>query len=403
MSRGESDSTVKKLDQALEDESRSHQNVVFGTFTIEAKDSLTSPHAEAFNMESLDSSVNHPINSATRVIREGRGEEELEEGVSPEAKPSSVFDTEVLQGMDCSDLLHFSYEGLKSITNNFSDELVSSGGNKLGEGAFGVVYFAKIIQDGREKQMAVKRLSAGESRVELQFKTEIEVLSRCKHENLVPLDGYSCDGPEWCLVYAFMPNGSLQDCLACSNGREPLDWRTRVRIGEGSARGIVYLHTFQDVPLVHRDIKSANILLDENLNPKVGDFGLVRLGGSGTHTRTLIKTTTVFGTSAYMSPEAFRGDISVKMDTFSFGVVLLELLTGLPSYAEERDEPDLLSYVQEREEDTEALLDRRAGNWNLNVTRDIFSLAGLCATVKKKRPTMVEVLQKYSSIAIQMG
>ncbi|KAK8394928.1 hypothetical protein O3P69_006011 [Scylla paramamosain] len=287
---------------------------------------------------------------------------------------------------------------IKEITNKFSDLPYDVGGNKLGEGAFGTVYLARVVLGGREKKVAVKRLASGENKVEDQFKTEIEVLSRCIHENLLPLVGYSCDGPDWCLVYDYMANGSLQDRLACLGGSPPLGWQLRVAIGEGAAQGIVYLHTHQERPLVHRDIKSANILLDEHFTPKVGDFGLVRLGSGGTHTATLIKTTTVFGTSAYMAPEAFRGDISVKMDTFSFGIVLLELLTGLPSYQEEREGCDLLSYVQESEAEPAELLDEKAGQWDSGVAIQLFGLADLCTEFKKRRPTMVQTLHNYRKI-----
>ncbi|CAG2066561.1 unnamed protein product, partial [Timema podura] len=122
-----------------------------------------------------------------------------------------------------------------------------------------------------------------------------------------------------------------------------LPWQLRLQIALGTSRGILHLHTAYEKPLIHRDIKSANILLDQDLQPKLGDFGLVRLGSSGQQSQSVAMTTTVFGTSAYMAPEAFRGDVSVKLDTFSFGVVLLELLTGLPPYDEGREGCDLVS------------------------------------------------------------
>ncbi|XP_066981990.1 interleukin-1 receptor-associated kinase 4-like isoform X2 [Macrobrachium rosenbergii] len=395
--REEGRNPVDELNRAKENE-RSHETVVFGTYLVSSKDiPLISPTAEAYNVDGV--SFNSQMDQPTKLI------DPREVDPASQAVQTHFFDNDLLEGMNCGEVFHFSYSCLKTITSDFSDIPFRDGGNKLGEGAFGKVYFAKITQKGREKEVAVKRLHASDSsetRIELQFKTEVEVLSKCIHENLVPLEGYSCDGPEWCLVYAFMPNASLLDCLSCANERQPLDWKVRLHIGEGSARGIVHLHTFQERPFVHRDIKSANILLDENMTPKVGDFGLVRLGGSGNNTRTLIKTTTVFGTSAYMAPEAFRGDISVKMDTFSFGVVLLELLTGLPAHDEEREEPDLLNHfleAQESEEGIGELVDWKGGDWDMEVFRGVLELAELCCTeVKKKRPTMVELLQKYSSV-----
>ncbi|KAK3866155.1 hypothetical protein Pcinc_028293 [Petrolisthes cinctipes] len=317
---------------------------------------------------------------------------------TPDSSQPQHLDTSVLEGLDASGFAHFPCTLMKEITNDFTGLHVDEGGNKLGEGAFGVVFLASVIVGGHPKRVAIKKLNAGEIKVEEQFKTEIEVLSRCVHVNLLRLVGYSCDGPAWCLLYDYMSNGNLQDRLDCKGGSAPLGWETRVRIGEGSARGIAYLHTMQDRPLVHRDIKSANILLDHDLTPKVGDFGLVRLGGSGTHTRTLIKTTTVFGTSAYMAPEAFRGDISVKMDTFSFGIVLLELLTGLPSFDQDREGCDLLSYVQESEATVDQLLDGQAGTWDYSVAKQLFALAELCTQAKKNRPTMVQLLTQYPNL-----
>ncbi|XP_068251024.1 interleukin-1 receptor-associated kinase 4-like [Palaemon carinicauda] len=395
--RDESHNAVEELNWAIENE-RFHENVVFGTHVVSSKDiPMTAPTAEAFNVNG--GNFNKPIDDSTRLI-DSRDVDPVSQ-----AAQTPVFDSDLLEGMDSGDTFHFGYSCLKTITNDFSDIPFSEGGNKLGEGAFGKVYFAKITHRGREKEVAVKRLHActvSESRIELQFKTEVEILSKCNHENLVPLEGYSCDGPEWCLVYAFMPGGSLLDCLSCADGRPPLDWKTRLRIGEGSARGIVHLHTYQERPFVHRDIKSANILLDENMTPKVGDFGLVRLGGSGNNTRTLVKTTTMLGTPAYMAPEAFRGDVSIKMDTFSFGMVLLELLTGLIAFDEDREEPDLLNYVletRELEDGPEELADSKGGDWDMDIFNELLDLAELCCTeMKKKRPTMVELLEKYSSI-----
>ncbi|XP_069997408.1 uncharacterized protein [Penaeus vannamei] len=386
-----------ELERAIQNDQRVHQDIVHGTFSVGVvKDTPDSLLTDRLSERSADDSRMQVNEEPTRVMDLSRNVLAASPGREEIQQPR--FNAEVLEGLDSSGVPHFRYSMLKQITQNFSDLPLDYGGNKLGEGAFGVVYLAKMYVGGKEKKVAVKKLNSGEARVEQQFKTEIEILSRCIHENLLPLEGYSCDGPDWCLVYTYMSNGSLQDRLACLSGTEPLDWTMRTRIGEGAARGIVHLHTFQERPLVHRDIKSANILLDDKLVPKVGDFGLVRLGGSGTHTRTLIKTTTVFGTSAYMAPEAFRGDISVKMDTFSFGIVILELLTGLPSYDEEREGCDLLSHVLESEGEKSELLDVRAGSWDPDIASQLFDLAELCTDDKRRRPTMVQVLENYSSI-----
>ncbi|KAG7171815.1 Interleukin-1 receptor-associated kinase 4-like [Homarus americanus] len=351
---------VEDLDKVLEDGLNSQQNFMYiheAGACGEVKENPSTCDINKDSHKNLMSTTTHIIDDRTRVM-DPSGNTTLEHS---QAGESLHLDAEVLQDLQSSGFTHFSYSLLKEITNNFCDVPLDLGGYKLGEGAFGMVYLAKIFHEDHEKKVAVKRLNSGEIKVEEQFKTEIEVLSR-------------------------------------QGGSKPLDWQTRVCIGEGSVRGIVHLHTYQERPLVHRDIKSANILLDKNFTPKVGDFGLVRLGGSGTHTRTLIKTTTVFGTSAYMAPEAFRGDISVKMDTFSFGIVLLELLTGLPSYDEEREGCDLLSHVQESEAEVADLLDISAGTWDIEVASQLFALAELCTEAKRKRPTMVQILRDYSSI-----
>uniref|UniRef100_T1HP97 non-specific serine/threonine protein kinase n=1 Tax=Rhodnius prolixus TaxID=13249 RepID=T1HP97_RHOPR len=240
-----------------------------------------------------------------------------------------------LDGMVCADnLRHYNYEDLSIGTKRFSEDM------ELGHGGFGSVY--KCYLREVDETVAVKRLRLERVAVrgleEIQFRTEVLTLSKLSHPNLLSLVGYSCDGPHLCLMYPFM------------EGSRVLEWKERYDIACGTSRGLLYLHTYSSKPLVHRDVKSANILLDENLTPKVGDFGLARQGSAGQNTSTVALTTTVLGTSAYMAPEAFRGDVSVKMDVFSFGVVgiitvksivLLELITGLPPFDEDREGCDL--------------------------------------------------------------
>lgn len=282
------------------------------------------------------------------------------------------------------------YTVLSAATSDFDNSY------RLGGGAWGTVYLGHV---NSKTTVAVKRLrdTGVQGDPKGQFQNEIRILSQLRHQNLLTLCGYSVDGPVPCLVYQFMQNGSLLDNLASKDDSICLKWKMRVTIAEGIAQGISHLHTALAKPLVHRDVKSANILLDNNYEPKLGDFGLVRMGD---HNHT-VATTTIFGTSAYMAPEAFRGDVSVKMDIFSYGVVLLELLTGLPPHDENRDGCDLVSHVKDID-NIDSILDRRAGEWDHRVVEDLYQLALDCLEEKKRRPNIAIVIDKIMPIKIML-
>nr|XP_055231867.1 interleukin-1 receptor-associated kinase 1 isoform X4 [Gorilla gorilla gorilla] len=212
-------------------------------------------------------------------------------------------------------------------THNFSEEL------KIGEGGFGCVYRAVM----RNTVYAVKRLKEDAdlewTAVKQSFLTEVEQLSRFRHPNIVDFAGYCAQNGFYCLVYGFLPNGSLEDRLHCqTQACPPLSWPQRLDILLGTARAIQFLH--QDSPsLIHGDIKSSNVLLDERLTPKLGDFGLARFsrfaGSSPSQSSMVARTQTVRGTLAYLPEEYIKtGRLAVDTDTFSFGVVVLETLTG---------------------------------------------------------------------------
>ncbi|XP_014275275.1 interleukin-1 receptor-associated kinase 4 isoform X1 [Halyomorpha halys] len=282
-----------------------------------------------------------------------------------------------------------SYKTLQYGTDDFSDE------KKIGTGGFGSVYLCSL----HFGKVAVKRLHDAEAVIpELtcdQFGTEIKLLGGVAHENILPVIGYSNDGPYKCLIYTFMPNGSLQDALEAKNNRHVLSWQERLQIMHGTARGLDYLHSM-DKPLIHRDLKSANVLLDENLVAKVGDFGLVKAGKP--LGKVTMYTSTVVGTSAYMAPEAFKGEISTKGDVFSFGVVVLEIITGLPPYDEERETVDLLTYVSDVDDIT-LLVDKRLEPPNEAFIQGLYELSEKCCLHNKKlRPTMSSVLELISGL-----
>lgn len=210
----------------------------------------------------------------------------------------------------------FSYDELKKCTNNFSDS------NEIGSGGYGKVYRG-MLSDGQV--VAIKRAQQGSMQGGLEFKTEIELLSRVHHKNVVGLLGFCFEQGEQMLVYEFMPNGTLRESLSGRSGIH-LDWKRRLRITLGSARGLAYLHELANPPIIHRDVKSTNILLDEHLTAKVADFGLSKLvadSGKG-HVSTQVK-----GTLGYLDPEYYMTQqLTEKSDVYSFGVVMLELITA---------------------------------------------------------------------------
>ncbi|CAJ2674378.1 unnamed protein product [Trifolium pratense] len=210
----------------------------------------------------------------------------------------------------------FSYETLVAATNNFNVH------NKLGEGGFGPVYKGKL-NDGRE--IAVKKLSLGSNQGKTQFVAEAKLLTRVQHRNVVNLYGYCIHGREKLLVYEYISHESLDKFLFRSNKKHELDWKRRFDIINGVARGLLYLHEDSHDCIIHRDIKAANILLDEKWVPKIADFGLARLfPGDETHVNTRVA-----GTHGYMAPEyLMHGHLSVKADVYSYGVLVLELITG---------------------------------------------------------------------------
>ncbi|XP_071709829.1 nodulation receptor kinase-like [Rutidosis leptorrhynchoides] len=194
----------------------------------------------------------------------------------------------------------------------------------IGEGGFGSVYRG-TLNDGQE--VAVKVRSATSTQGTREFNNELNLLSAIRHENLVPLLGYCCENDQQILVYPFMSNGSLQDRLyGEASKRRALDWPTRLSIALGSARGLTYLHTFSGRSVIHRDVKSSNILLDHSMCPKVADFGFSKYAPQEGDSNASLE---VRGTAGYLDPEYYSTqNLSAKSDVFSYGVVLLEIITG---------------------------------------------------------------------------
>ncbi|CAA0841391.1 Protein kinase superfamily protein [Striga hermonthica] len=228
---------------------------------------------------------------------------------------------------------HFSFGALAAATRNF--DLTQ----KLGEGGFGPVFKGKL-KDGRE--VAVKRLSQRSGQGQTEFQNESKLLARVQHKNVVNFVGYCVHDSERLLVYEYVANESLDKLLFKPDRRELLNWKQRYDVIAGVAKGLLYLHEQAPCSIIHRDIKASNILLDENWVPKIADFGMARLFPEDqSHV-----STRVAGTNGYMAPEyLFHGILSKKADVFSFGVVVLELISGQKNSAFNRD-PDCYSLLE---------------------------------------------------------
>uniref|UniRef100_A0A2N9EZC3 Protein kinase domain-containing protein n=1 Tax=Fagus sylvatica TaxID=28930 RepID=A0A2N9EZC3_FAGSY len=229
--------------------------------------------------------------------------------------------------------LQFDFATIEAATNKFSDD------NKLGEGGFGQVYKG-ILPNGQE--IAVKRLSRGSGQGVGEFKNEVILVAKLEHRNLVRLLGFCLEGEEKILVYEFVPNKSLDYFLYEPEKNAQLNWSRRYKIIGGIARGILYLHEDSRLRIIHRDLKASNVLLDEDMNAKISDFGMAKLFGVDQ-----TQGNTSRDCCGYMAPEyAMHGQFSVKSDVYSFGVLILEILSGKKnsSFYQSDGAADLLSY-----------------------------------------------------------
>ncbi|KAG5231661.1 proline-rich receptor protein [Salix suchowensis] len=289
------------------------------------------------------------------------------------------------------------YEELKEATNNFEPASI------LGEGGFGRV-FKGVLSDGTA--VAIKRLTNGGQQGDKEFLVEVEMLSRLHHRNLVKLVGYysSRDSSQNLLCYELVPNGSLEAWLHGPLGVNcPLDWDTRMKIALDAARGLTYLHEDSQPCVIHRDFKASNILLENNFNAKVADFGLAKQAPEG---GVNYLSTRVMGTFGYVAPEyAMTGHLLVKSDVYSYGVVLLELLTGRKpvDMSQPSGQENLVTWARPilRDKDRlEELVDPRlGGKYPKEDFVRVCTIAAACvAPEASQRPSMGEVVQSLKMV-----
>lgn len=282
----------------------------------------------------------------------------------------------------------FSYSEVKEITGAF--------GRQIGRGGFGPVFYGRL-QNGLE--LAVKVLSESSKQGDKEFSTEVTMLSKVHHKNLVPFVGYCCEGENQILIYQYMSKGNLRGILRGPNALQQLaDWKTRLDIALDAAQGLEYLHNGCKPIIIHRDIKATNILLSERMEAKLSDFGLSRFGPSSeaTHVSTDVK-----GTFGYLDPEyATTHNLTEKSDVYSFGVVIFELISGREPVDTNvsGENSHIVSWGRSmiREANIEGILDKRVvKEVNMNAMWKIAELAMLCTESQpNERPTMNEVVSE---------
>ncbi|XP_048564784.1 receptor-like serine/threonine-protein kinase SD1-8 [Triticum urartu] len=290
------------------------------------------------------------------------------------------------------DLPFFDLEAILTATDDFDPD------SKIGQGGFGSVYMGKL-EDGQE--VAVKRLSKKSVQGVGEFKNEVKLIAKLQHRNLVKLLGCCIDDDERMLVYEFMPNNSLDTFIFDEEKRKSLVWKNRFEIIMGIARGLLYLHEDSRVRIIHRDMKASNVLLDRNMIPKISDFGIARMFGGDQTTEYTMK---VIGTYGYMSPEyAMDGVFSMKSDIYSFGVLVIEIITGKRNRGFYDDELDLnlLGYawmLWKEGRGVELLDEAMGGTFDYDVVLRCIQVALLCVQVHpRSRPLMSSVVMLLSS------
>ncbi|XP_015889606.2 probable serine/threonine-protein kinase PIX13 [Ziziphus jujuba] len=303
----------------------------------------------------------------------------------------------------------FSFAELKSATKNFKSDTV------LGEGGFGKVFKGWVDEKtlapskfGIGMMVAIKKLNHESVQGFQEWQSEVNFLGRLSHPNLVKLLGYCWEDKELLLVYEFMQRGSLENHLFRRNPSiEPLSWDRRLQIAIGAARGLAFLHT-SEKKVIYRDFKASNILLDANFNAKIADFGLAKLGPAGGESHV---TTRIMGTYGYAAPEyVATGHLYVKSDVYGFGVVLLEMLTGLRALDTKRPsgQQNLVDWAKpclSSKRKLKTIMDlRMEGQYSPKAALQAAQLTLKCLEPEpRSRPSMKEVVESLEQIEAMKG
>ncbi|KAI3458950.1 hypothetical protein Pfo_015613 [Paulownia fortunei] len=343
-----------------------------------------------------------PSTSSEQDVRKS-GSEYNSQNISDISSASSAKISFACLSQRPSNLRVFTFAELKTATRNFSRSLM------LGEGGFGPVYRGVLreTEDSSKRiDIAVKQLSSRGLQGHKEWVTEVNVLGIVEHPNLVKLIGYCAEdderGIQRLLIYEYMPNRSVQDHVS-SRFHAPLPWTTRLKVAQDAARGLAYLHEGMEFQIIFRDFKSSNILLDDQWNAKLSDFGLARLGPADGLSHV---STAVVGTVGYAAPEYIQtGRLTSKSDVWSYGIFLYELITGRRPLDRNRpkNEQKLLDWVRPHLADMkkfEQILDPRLdGKYEIKSAQKLAAIANRCLVRHpKNRPRMSEVLEMVNLV-----
>ncbi|XP_042011791.1 phytosulfokine receptor 2-like [Salvia splendens] len=317
----------------------------------------------------------------------------------PNARPDPNYSTCDSATFDPTSLPHVSMQELVAATQNFSSDLI------IGDGSFGLVYKARLSSDA---VVAVKRLSPDAFQGLREFRAEMETLGRIRHPNIVQILGFCSTGQDRVLIYEFIEKGSLDQWLYDTSDddalpRPPLPWPTRLKIIRGVAAGLAFMHHQLEAPIIHRDIKASNILLDGEFEVHLADFGLARwVEKAHSHV-----STQGAGTMGYMPPEYLDGATATTAgDVYSFGVLMMEVLTGRrPSFPFPGDygkEVRLMEWVKQMAEKGRfvEMVDASVSREDVETTtvEELFKIGLDCADHKNKRPAMNQVVEKLNVV-----